>query len=113
LLHHDRDITPQVPEGPDIGVIHMGVRQKDCVQPGQLPGAKRGLHQTPGAQFRQTPADADAPFQRRVGKQERATDVQKHRGMSQPGNRQSVARPGEWLGPLGRGRDVDGSHSGV
>ena len=45
--------------------------------------------------------------------QERATDVQKDSGMSQPGNRQFVARPGEWLGPLGRGSDVDGSHSGV
>jgi hypothetical protein len=92
-LYHHRGAAGQQPQRAQIGVIHMGVRQENQVQRGQLTHPQGGLHQSSRSQFGEPTADTDPLLQRRIGKNPGATKIKEHRRMPQPRRRNRVIRP--------------------
>lgn len=83
-LNHHRDLTPKEAQGSQIGMVHVGVGEKQDVEAGKLARPESRLDQPPRAQFCQTSPNADALLERRIGQQPGAAEVEEHRGMSQP-----------------------------
>ena len=61
-------------QGAEVGVVHVGVREQDHVEPRQLALAERGLDQPAGPQLHHPAPEADAALEHRIGDDRRAQD---------------------------------------
>jgi hypothetical protein len=74
-------------------VIHMSMLEEQDIQGREVPRPERRLHQAPGPELCRSSTDPDTVLEGRIGQQPGTMKVEKHRGMTQPGNGEPVVGP--------------------
>ena len=92
-------------EGPEVEMVHVGMREQDEVDGRDLLWAERAGHVALGAEHERAETDAATREQRRVGEEGDAQEIDEDGGVPEPGGGHVLRAPGCRLGMSRSGKN--------